>query len=224
MIWYGRLLSQRSAVVHGFTGKRNGAGEPLDLGSGRNAEAWARASSAIGTGGWPVAWLQQVHGDRVRQVSVAGFQGEGDALVTETPGILLAVRTADCVPIAVAGDRIVAAIHAGWRGLGAGIVEATLQVLENRGPLAAVVGPAICGSCYEVGKEVEDVLAKRAERGVFSTRERHVDLGALAVHLLRRAGVETERIAVCTRCGVGLHSHRRDGEAAGRQAGFVGLR
>ena len=224
MIWYGRLLSQRSAVVHGFTGKRNGAGEPLDLGSGHNAEAWARASSAIGAASWPVAWLQQVHGAQVRQVSMAGFQGEGDALVTEVPGILLAVRTADCVPIAVAGDGIVAAIHAGWRGLGAGIVEATLRVLEDRGPLAAVVGPAICGSCYEVGKEVEDVLAGRAAREVFMTRERHVDLPALAVHLLQRAGVETERIAVCTRCGVGLHSHRRDGEAAGRQAGFVGLR
>jgi YfiH family protein len=224
MIWYGRLLSQRSSVVHGFTGKRNGAGESLDLGSGRNADVWARASSAIGAGGWPVAWLQQVHGDRVRQVAVPGFQGEGDALVTETPGILLAVRTADCVPIAVAGDGIVAAIHAGWRGLGAGIVEATLRILEGRGPLAAVVGPAICGSCYEVGKEVVDVLAGRAAPEVFVTRDRHVDLQALAVHLLRRAGVETERIAVCTRCGVGLHSHRRDGEAAGRQAGFVGLR
>jgi polyphenol oxidase len=224
MIWYGRLLSQRSSIVHGFTGRRTGAGEPLDLGTGRDAEAWARASSAVGAASWPVAWLQQVHGDRVRQVSVPGFQGEGDALVTEKHNILLAVRTADCLPIAVAGDGIVAAIHAGWRGLGAGIVEATLRVLENRGPLVAVVGPAICGSCYEVGKEVVDVLAGRAAREVFVTRERHVDLGALAVHVLQRAGVETERIAVCTRCGMGLHSHRRDGEAAGRQAGFVGLR
>jgi YfiH family protein len=224
MIWYGRLLSQRSSVLHGFTGKRTGSGESLDLGSGRNAEAWAAAARAIGAAGWPVAWLQQVHGDRVRQVSVPGLQGEGDALVTEEHGVLLAIRTADCLPILVAGDGIVAAIHAGWRGLGAGIVEATLRVLENRGPLVAVVGPAICGTCYEVGKEVVDVLAGRAAREVFVTRERHVDLGALAVHILERAGVGTERIAVCTRCGVGLHSHRRDGEAAGRQAGFVGLR
>ena len=224
MIWYGRLLSQRSTVLHGFTGKRNGAGESLDLGSGRNPEAWAASSSAIGAAGWPVAWLQQVHGDRVRQVSVPGFQGEGDALVTDKPGVLLAVRTADCVPIVVAGDGVVAAIHAGWRGLGAGVIEATLRVLGRRGAFAAVVGPAICGTCYEVGKEVVDVLSGRAAPEVFVTRERHVDLGALAVHILERAGVETERIAVCTRCGVGLHSHRRDGEAAGRQAGFVGLR
>jgi copper oxidase (laccase) domain-containing protein len=108
--------------------------------------------------------------------------------------------------------------------LGAGVVEATLRVLGDRGSLAAVVGPAICGTCYEVGTEVVDVLAGRAAREVFVTRARHVDLGALAVHILERAGVATERIAVCTRCGVGLHSHRRDGEAAGRQAGFVGLR
>jgi polyphenol oxidase len=224
MIWYGRLLSQRSSIVHGFTGSRNGAGEPLDLGTGRNPEAWSRATAAIGAAGWPVAWLQQVHGDRVRQVSVAGFQGEGDVLVTETPGILLAVRTADCVPIAVAGEGIVAAIHAGWRGLGAGVVEAALRALEGRGPFAAIVGPAICGNCYEVGEEVIDVLGARATRETFVTRERHVDLGALAVQLLQRAGVATERIAVCTRCGLGLYSHRRDGEAAGRQAVMVGLR
>ncbi len=177
-----------------------------------------------GRQGGPSPGSQQVHGDRVRQVAVPGFQGEGDALVTETPGILLAVRTADCVPIAVAGDGIVAAIHAGWRGLGAGIVEAALRVLEGRGPLAAVVGPAICGSCYEVGQEVVDLLGGRAASETFVTRARHVDLGALAVHLLERAGVETERIAVCTRCGGGLYSHRREGEVAGRQAGFVGLR
>jgi hypothetical protein len=128
----------------------------------------------------------------------------------------------------VAGDGVVAAIHAGWRGLAAGVIPATIAKLSGRGPLSAVVGPSICMQCYEVGEEVVEGIARTVPTRDFVDRSRekpHVDGGAAAVAQLRSAGVgQVERLDVCTRCDSRLWSHREEGASAGRQAGVVGLR
>jgi len=143
------------------------------------------------------------------------------------PGLLLAIRTADCVPILLAGQGVVAAIHAGWRGLAAGVIPSTLQGLSGRGPFHAVVGPSICMGCYEVGEEVVAGIAQWVPEDRFVDRSRtkpHVDPGAAAVAQLEAAGVSyVDRIGACTQCDDRLWSHRQEGPLAGRQVGVIGL-
>ncbi len=175
----------------------------------------------------PVALMSQVHGCGVLRVATSGMAGEGDALVTDQRGLLLAVRVADCVPILVAGTHAVAAIHAGWRGLAAGVIAATLDAL-GPGTWTAAVGPCICVDCYEVGPEVVRGIANSVPEAVFVRRDfgprPHADLGAAAAHQLQAAGVDTiDILSTCTRCSSAHWSYREQGAAAGRQAGLVGL-
>ena len=149
----------RTDVVHGFSSRADRHGNSLDLRSGAQPEVWERLAVEAGMPGAPVAFASQVHGKAVLQATKGGLVGEADALWTDVPGLLLAIRTADCVPIvAVAGDAV-GVIHAGWRGLAAGVIPAAVEVLRARGPIHAVVGPAICIDCYEVGEEVVEGLA-----------------------------------------------------------------
>jgi YfiH family protein len=128
------------------------------------------------------------------------------------------VMVADCLPIALAGDRGVAMAHGGWRGLAGGIAEkAAAEVAAE----AAAVGPGIGPCCYEVGTEV---------LGAFSGLEgvadgRMLDLPAVARRLLESVGVDRIEVSdQCTSCNPELfYSHRRDGERTGRQAGLVWL-
>jgi len=160
--------------------------------------------------------------------NASGSAGEADAIISDQPGLLLAVRTADCVPILVAGEGVVAAIHAGWRGLAAGVIPETLKQMGDPLGLTAVVGPSICVDCYEVGEEVVEGIAQWVEPALFVDRSRpkpHVDGGAAAVAQIRSCGLlHVERLAVCTWCDDRFWSHRQEGKAAGRQAALVGLR
>ena len=221
-------LSAHQSIVHGFTSTVDGAGEPLNLGVGSTEPDWGRAAHALGAPHMGVAFVSQVHGDGVLWAENPGLIGEADALLSRTPGLLVAVRTADCVPILVVGKSVVGAIHAGWRGLAAGVIPAAISELADDGPLYAVVGPAICVECYEVGEEVVDGISRWIHPNEFVRRHNekaHVDGGAAAVAQLRSAGVQrVSRIVACTRCDERLWSHRQQGPAAGRQAGIVGLR
>jgi copper oxidase (laccase) domain-containing protein len=129
--------------------------------------------------------------------------------------------TADCVPIAIAranGERpALALLHAGWRGLAEGIVDAGVAALGG-GRLAAIVGPSAGPCCYEVGPEVSERFDADLTHG------RVLDLWAAAERALRRAGVaRVERVDLCTRCNEELFfSHRRQGPIRGAQ-GVVGL-
>jgi copper oxidase (laccase) domain-containing protein len=127
--------------------------------------------------------------------------------------------SADCLPIAVArtdGDRALAVLHAGWRGLAEGVVEQGVRALGD-GPTAAIVGPAIGPCCYEVGEEVSSLFDADLTRG------RKLNLWEAAERALRRAGVATvERVDLCTRDHPELFfSHRRTGRARGVQ-GVIG--
>lgn len=173
----------------------------------------------------PVAWARQVHGSDVL-AAIEGCSGDGDALVTSDPGLVLAIATADCVPLLLEADGRVAAVHAGWRGVVAGVVRRAVRSLRHHSSAAvqAWIGPAIGGCCYEVGDEVAArVVAASTAEVVSDDRRPHVDLAAAVAWQLADEAVElTAIVRACTRCHPDwLWSYRRDGDGAGRNLAFI---
>jgi hypothetical protein len=150
---------------------------------------------------------------------------EVDGHLTDQPGLVPFVMTADCLPIVLAGSGGVASVHGGWRGLAAGIAG---RAAERIGASAAAIGPGIGPCCYEVGDEVRTAFRTRTgdvTARAWSTRgARHqVDLRTAVAALLAAAGVsDVEVFGPCTACGPGYHSYRRDGTRTGRQLSFIG--
>jgi hypothetical protein len=139
----------------------------------------------------------------------------GDGLWSAEPGLPMLALSADCVPIAIAradGTPALAVVHAGWRGLVAGVVAAAVEAL-GPGVTAAAVGPAVGPCCYEIGPEVAAQFDDSLVSGSI------LDLWSAAEQALRAAGVATvERTDICTRCNPDLFfSHRRSGELRGTQ-------
>ena len=170
-----------------------------------------------------LALNRQIHSSLVHRAD-AGARGEpGDGLWTEEPDLPVLAMSADCLPIALArvgeGRPGVAVLHAGWRGLLAGIVAEGVHALGGRAH--AAIGPAIGPCCYEVGAEVAEPFT--AAFGPDVLHGRNLDLWTAAERALRAVGVaEIERVDLCTSCNPELFfSHRRDGETTGRQAGLV---
>ena len=175
-----------------------------------------------------LATLQQVHSVRcVRAMGRSGLIGQGDALLDDTPGAVVAVSTADCIPILLVDERrrAVAAVHAGWRGTAAGIARRAVGAMRNGfgsepSDLHAAIGPGIGKCCYEVGPEV---AAQFGEQG-----RAHIDLAAENRRQLAEAGVTPDRIYasnLCTMCRPEeFYSFRRDREMVGRLYSFVGIR
>lgn len=188
---------------------------------------------------WPdtanLATVQQIHSDKVLQADRAGPMGEGDALISNQPGITLSVRTADCLPILMADtrNRAIAAVHAGWRGTIQEIVPKTIQAMADRfgthpDDLVIGVGPGIGACCFEVGPEVAIQFAKVFPERTDLNQKTKVDLVETNLRLLRRNGGSVRQIAtsgLCTYCRPDLfHSYRRDGEAAGRMVSAIRIR
>jgi YfiH family protein len=172
-----------------------------------------------------LAMIWQQHGSRIVRASARSSPTAGapleqaDGLWTDEPGQPVSVLTADCLPIALCrtrGTPAVAAIHAGWRGLLAGIVEAAAGALGG-GRLAAAIGPGIGPCCYEVGDDVARPFRARFGNGVLKSGR--LDLWLGAERLLKAAGCrEVHRTELCTACdGERFFSHRRDQGRTGRQ-------
>ena len=191
----------------------------------------------------PIAtvWPVQVHGTGVfdaDHISAGAAQPEADAVVSRMAGSYVGIVTADCVPIlaAAADGSAVAAIHAGWRGLAAGVIERGLGALRARTsdtPILCGVGPAARACCYEVDEPVRRALADRhgdlVEACLEPSRPGHhrLDLSGLASRVLEQSGVELTHIGVshrvCTICdGDRFESFRRDGADSGRLRHFIG--
>jgi len=175
-----------------------------------------------------LAMLKQIHSAAcVAAAGRPGVLGEGDALLERTPGSVVAVRTADCIPILLVDpeNRAVAAVHAGWRGTAAQIVRHAISSMHERfgtepAALHAAIGPGIGKCCYEVGPEV---AAQFGEQG-----RAHIDLAAANRAQCEAAGVTPGRVYasnLCTMCRADeFHSYRRDRDAAGRMHSFAGIR
>ena len=152
--------------------------------------------------------------------SPANVVPDADALWTDEPDLTLVVLTADCVPILLVDTarRRIGVVHAGWRGMVAGIVEEAAADIGSPESIAAFVGPSIGPCCYEVGEEVAGAARERLGDVARARRDRtHLDLWACAGIALARAGVrEIWPAALCTRCEPGrFYSHRAG--ARGRQ-------
>ncbi len=191
------------------------------------AENHRRFAAAVGYAADRLHESSQVHGAAV--VSVRGPDVlatrtlSADALVATEPGDAVAVRVADCVPVLLAvPGRGVAAVHAGWRGVVAGVVGAALDVLGGATEdVLAAIGPCIGACCFEVGPEVADAIAAVSAPAVVHPREGanpHVDLRAAVAWQLAARGVDAvDQVGGCTRCDAArFHSFRRDGKRSGR--------
>ena len=230
LLWFADDAARSAGLLVAFTGRLGGVGNPpfdtLNL-AVRVGDAQAdvmenrrRAGAAVGFDAGRLALAIQVHAADVIDVGAgdAGVLGEADGLFTTGPGPVLAILAADCAPVVLWGDRGVAILHAGWRGLVAGVVsKGAERVGETR---AAWVGPSIHACCYEVGPDV--VAAFRAE-GLPVADDSHVDPGRAAGAALAAAGVESYVVSdICTSCDGRFFSYRRDG-VTGRHGAFVSL-
>lgn len=174
-----------------------------------------RLAAAIGFEPERVVFARQVHGTRLIE-QPAEF-GDADGHVLREPGTAALVFTADCLPVAVAGPKGVAMMHAGWRGLAGGILAAGVEAVEAT---SAAIGPGIGPCCYEVGEEVLDAFS---DLGTGTADGRMLDLPEVARRQLAAAGVgQIESAGLCTSCEAKLFfSHRRDEGNTGRQGGVA---
>jgi YfiH family protein len=198
----------------------------------------------------------QVHGTVVGRVyreeaaepqperpSQPAFRADGHAVAA--PRVAALVLAADCIPVVLAARGAVAALHAGWRGLAAGVLEEGVRALRDvggEGPVRAVIGPCAGACCYEVGGEVHAALGAPIAAGAPAALEdpaasgasavaeapvsgrRRIDLRATARQRLLAAGVaEVGDVRACTICDARFFSHRREGARAGRQGALAWL-
>lgn len=229
------FASARSGVRH-FFGTRAHA-DQLRLGTG----------APIRVPGAPAPWIlsvKQVHGTDALVVDrpltdVDRFDGGWDALVTDQPGTMVAVRTADCVPVLVhdARRRVVAAIHAGWRGAVAGIVPKTLMLMQTRfgaelGQLHVSIGPSAGVCCYEVDEPVLNEVRNRFAWWETVLRDHRqgkarLDLKALIRRQVQDCGIsggQVTSVNICTICHEDLFfSYRREGKVIGTMVSAIGL-
>lgn len=170
------------------------------------------------------ASLAQIHSTQIVVARTPGNAGEGDALITNLPGLPVSIRTADCFPILLADPENLAigAVHAGWRGTVGEIVCRALDTMRSEFGTSpqrvfAAIGPGIGSCCYEVGDEVARRFGK--------TKAGNLDLAAINRAQLENAGVPASQIdtlGYCTKCHPELfHSYRRDGERAGRMISYI---
>ncbi|HUQ94663.1 MAG TPA: peptidoglycan editing factor PgeF [Bryobacteraceae bacterium] len=188
----------------------------------RHSEAWTPGESLVR--------LKQIHSDVVVTADgEPGCIGAADGMISTHAGLMLTIRTADCVPVLVVDPvrRAVAAVHAGWRGTAAMIVPkavARMVVQFGTSPLDLMVaiGPSIRSCCYEVGAEVAAKFTRWTGTSAWLDL---VAVNAAQLEALRIPQDQIHRIGLCTKCGEGeFHSFRRDGVEAGRMDSSIGIR
>jgi polyphenol oxidase len=249
----GRPVEVAPGVLVMFTDRSGGVSEPpydtlnmaRSVGDDPAAVSANRrlAAQACGLDAGRLAWMHQVHGTAVRYAAPGAGEPAGtaqpagpvvpeaDAQYTDVAGLGLGVLAADCAPVLLAdpGARIVGAAHAGREGMAAGVVTELVTAMSAAGAeparVHAVIGPHICGGCYEVPEAMRARVAGQVPEAACVTRAGTpgIDVGAGIEAQLARAGVRAvTRDPRCTAETPALYSHRRDGRT-GRFAGFVWL-
>ena len=240
---------KQERLLHGFLGRRGGKSVgpyaslnlSFHVGDDPNIvkDNICDMKKAVGMHDLRIISMMQMHGDHIVEVKDSRLKeaGEADGMITEQRNLFLAVLTADCVPIlfSVSGRKLVAVVHAGWRGTVAGIALKMVHTLRDQydvkpDSLEVAMGPAIGPCCYEIGADVSEQLIQRwgdlADR-CLKTREgkNFLDLRELNNLLLEKAGVLPERIfkiGPCNSCASDdFFSYRRMRET-GRQISFIG--
>jgi YfiH family protein len=176
----------------------------------------------------PVQFMNQVHGGRIAIIEkVTDEAPTADALVTGIAGVTLAVMVADCIPLLLTSSEAVAAVHVGRRGLVNGVAVKTIELMREMGArkIRAVLGPAICGHCYEVSQDVHDevVALHPLATAQTSAGTPALDLPKALKACLAADGIsEISDLQICTVESANYFSYRRDG-LTGRQVGLVSL-
>jgi len=170
-------------------------------------------------------FMNQVHGNEAVEVDENTQSSiTADALITRMKGVPLAVLSADCLPILVEGESVVAAIHAGRKGILNGIISNTIELIRSKssGELSAIIGPAICEKCYEVDLDMY-LDAINLEPSLATNPETHcLDLKRAAIRELEANEVKVTNLGICTAHDSNYFSYRRDG-ITGRSAGVIVL-
>ena len=251
-------MEEAGGVVHGFStrlgGVSQGIYDSLNLSMTRGddpdkvAENYRRFCAAIGADVRQVVCASQVHGDTVRSVTSADVgialdepePWQADGLVTDIPGVVLTVFTADCLPILLYDPvrRVVGAVHAGWRGTALGIAAKAVERMVDcygcdRLDILAAIGPGISKCCFETHEDVPNAMTEAmgasALHGiqVLPTGKFRVDLKKLNVRRLESAGLDPDHIAVsadCTACLPDKYwSHRVTKGERGSQAAMIAI-
>lgn len=251
-----RQLADRGISVQGFTTRHEGVSRPpynsLNLGlstmdSPHNVEGnRSILARSFGATVDKLVTVTQVHGTDLLlldqpNTDYSHFQKlECDGIITDKPGIMIGVCVADCVPVLLLDPvrRVVAALHAGWKGTAGGIARKGIETMVNLfdgkpGDILAAIGPAIGPCCYEVDEPVAEAFRKQgSDFESFATRESaekwRLDLVEANRLQLLRAGIHERNLEVsslCVSCARDLFfSYRRDGGETGRQMGFIMLR
>jgi polyphenol oxidase len=239
LVWLESSLGAATAAFSTrFGGVSEGAYRSLNLGiltdDARDRVLANRRELArvLGRDADSIVMGRQVHGAAVQvreqaQVPDSPLR-EADAQITRSPALTPLVLVADCVPLVLASSRAVAAVHCGWRGVAAGLVERALSALADRAPddVHAALGPGVGACCYQVGDEVREAFRARGHGGDVMPAGR-LDLALAVRGELERLGLGDKRIhacGLCTSCNPELFfSHRRDRGLTGRQAGLAWL-
>jgi YfiH family protein len=239
----GQPAELAPGVLGMFTSRAGGVSaspyDTLNMGGSVGDEASAvaanrrRVAQACGFQAEQLSFMHQVHGSAVSYMTAAPPEQppEVDAMLTGVPGRVLVVLVADCAPVLLADPeaRIVGAAHAGREGTAAGVITELVTAMSAAGAdparVHAVIGPHICGGCYEVPAPLRARVADKVPEAACVTRAGTpgIDIGAGIAAQLARAGVRT--VAADPRCTAetpGLYSYRRDGRT-GRFAGLVWL-
>jgi hypothetical protein len=237
-------------LKHGFSTRLGGVSEhsqaSLNLGGHvgddpvkveENRRRWAKALAMEGA---ESVYMQQVHSNRVSIATAGGSFVATDGVVTNTPGLVLHVLVADCLPVLLLDPvtRVVGAVHAGWRGtVDSIVVEAVRVMVQEYGAkvrdIQAAIGPGIGGCCYRVDEPVLQKVRELSVEWAMAMREsgtsgeKYLDLAVLNRLLLLRAGLDAKHITdsgLCTMADAGhFFSYRRDHGETGRQAGSIAL-
>ena len=256
VVTYRSPLLHGVGVPHGFTTRIGGLSpEPYkslnlvslvndpDADANTNvAENFRRVRKALGCRQHIRVQVNQVHGCNVWQPPAEPVRPvdapRADAIATDKQGLLLMVRVADCVPVLLSSHdgRVVSAVHAGWRGIIAGVVSKSVESVmrlsgNDAGQVLAAVGPCIGVEHFEVGPEVVEAF-ESAGLGSAVVKEGyakpHIDLAAAVAHQLQQAGIpgkQIDRTDRCTyACADEFFSHRRDHGRTGRQAALIAVR
>lgn len=256
VLWLASSLLAGPGVRHGFSTRVGGVSpaplDSLNLGVSRGdsdenvRENYRRFCEAVGVAAESTVFTQQTHSENIRLVTEEDA-GKGlvrprdytevDALITDRPGLSLVVFSADCGTILLYDPvrRAIGAVHAGWRGVAAGLAGKTALAMHDAfgtepKDLICAIGPAIGQCCFETDDDVPDAMraALGAEAEAFMVRRSekwHIDLKGINAHWLRRLGVEHIDICPhCTGCRQDLYwSHRKVGNARGAQIALLAL-
>lgn len=180
-----------------------------------------------------IVFQKQIHSDIIKYIDKPGYSGEGDALITDKSNLVLTISVADCVPVFIYDrmNKIIAAVHSGWRGTQKQILAKTIEKLKNEfnstsENLYVYIGPSVSQDNYEVGEEVANLFEERYSVPVKS--KFLLDLRKINCDMLIRTGIPNSQIQASNLCTFELknllHSFRRDGTRSGRSFGVIAMK